>query len=136
MKADEGTDIQLHPLLISAPDGDVATLCPRHFASGERSRYLLRTRMSEPQFWKFRRRENICHSRNSNSGFSRQYPCLYTNYDTPTQGLSCKQKKKLLVLHQYVCVCCGHGSNGTPNNFSRLRSTIWVQLFCATFYNL
>jgi len=37
MKADEGTDIQLHPFLLSAPDGGVANLCPQNFASGERS---------------------------------------------------------------------------------------------------
>jgi len=37
MKADGGTDLQLHSFLISAPDGGVANLCPRHFASGEKS---------------------------------------------------------------------------------------------------
>jgi hypothetical protein len=59
-----------------------ATLRP-----GREARYLLRRRMSGPTVWKFRKRENLCQCRDSNFGFSSLYPSLYTNYDTPTQGL-------------------------------------------------
>jgi hypothetical protein len=56
---------------------------------GREVRYLLRRRMSGPTFWKFRRIGNLCHSWDSNFGFSSPYPSLCTNYDTPTQGSSC-----------------------------------------------
>ena len=92
-----------------------ATLRPRREA-----RYLLRRRMSEPTVWKFRRRENLCPCRYPNFGLSSPYPSLYTNYDTPTQGVSCKQRISLLILHQEVRICCGHDSNGNPNNFFEL----------------